>query len=215
MCANLLCAPPHFGTTRKHTRDPPRRLRQFTWSDPSFFFSRPHFPPGLSSTRPLRPLPARSSRTTPKGPIHHPTRLSPILADKTGHCAPLLPDACLCSKKTEQQKQRVHHADEKSTTVSRNSTAFPPLSTQFHLYSDVLLSGKLQNAENRFIRHLERCGNNRKTFFTCVRSSLSIMDCTAGSHLSSFCPHFNPNAHALRARPAFFVICLHLFTTRP
>ena len=43
-----------------------------------------------------------------------------------------------------------------------------------------------------FIRHLERCGNNRKTSFTCVRSSLSIMDSTAGSHLSSFCPHFPP-----------------------
>ena len=28
-------------------------------------------------------------------------------------------------------------------------------------------------------------------------------------------PTSPPNAHALRARPAFFVICLHLFTTRP
>ena len=55
-----------------------------------------------------------------------------------------------------------------------------------------------------FIRHLERCGNNRKTSFTCVRSSLSIMDSTAGSHLSSFCPHFNAQrARVTRASGVF------------
>ena len=73
----------------------------------------------------------------------------------------------------------------------------------------LLLSGKLQNGRKiRFIQHLERCGNYRKISFTWVRSVLSIID---SSHLS---PHFNANARALRARPAFFVICLHLFTKR-
>ena len=72
------------------------------------------------------------------------------------------------------------------------------------LYSGILLSGKLQNTENRFIRHLERCGNYRKTFFPGVRSGLSIMDSTAGSHLSSFCPHFNAQrARVTRASGVF------------
>ena len=78
----------------------------------------------------------------------------------------------------------------------------------------VLLSGKLQNAENRFIQHLEQCGNYRKTFFTGVRSALSIMDSTAGSPSAPSAPTSTPNARALRARPAFSVICLHLFTQR-
>ena len=68
----------------------------------------------------------------------------------------------------------------------------------------VLLSGKLQNTENRFIRHVERRGNFRKSFFTYVRSGLSIMDSTAGSHLSSFCPHFNTQrARVTRASGVF------------
>ena len=76
-------------------------------------------------------------------------------------------------------------------------------------------SVNFKTAEKWFTRHLERCGNYRKSFFSCVWSGLSIMDSTPSPTSAPSAPTSTPNARALHARPAFFVICLHLFTTRP
>lgn len=92
-----------FGTTRKHTRDPPRRLRQFTLSEPSFFFSLRAFLQKHPSTLPRRPpfpfLPHYSETplTVTSPSPHDYCPFSPI---KRGFMRPFSPMCARSSKKS-------------------------------------------------------------------------------------------------------------------